>query len=82
MVPSSLTFSLMINLMIEITYFIINYFIKSFDLMGQVLLSNLTYTGGSRKLFVNFLPLRNISPDFFSVCLFVTDKPFFRKAFM
>ena len=54
------------NLMIEITYFIINYFIKSSDLMGQVLLSSLINTGSSGKLFLNFLPLRNISPDFFS----------------
>ena len=68
------------NLMIEITYFIINYFIKSFDLMGQVLLSSLTNTGSSGKLFLNFLPIRNISPDFFSVYLFVTDKPFFSES--
>ena len=64
------------NLMTEITYFIINYFIKSFDLVGQVLLSSLTNTVSSRKLFLNFLPLRNICPDFFCVYLFVRDKPF------
>ena len=57
------------NLMIEITHVIINYFIKSFDLVGQVLLSSLSNTGSSRKAFLNLFPLRNISPDFFYVYL-------------
>ena len=68
--------------MIEITYFIITYFVKPFDLVGQELLSSLISTVSLMKLFLNFLPLRNIPPDFFCVYLFVRDKPFFRKAFM
>ena len=70
------------NLMIKITYFIINYFIKSFDRVGQVLLSSLTDTRNSRKLFLNFLSLRNIFPDFFYVYLFVRDKPFSESIFV
>ena len=39
--------------------------------------SSLTNTVSCRKLFLNFLPLRNISPDFFCVYLFDRDKPVF-----
>ena len=71
-VQSSLNFSL-------ITWWLKSLILSSIILlsyMGQVLLSSLTNTVSPGKLFLNFRSLRNISPDFFCVYLFVRDKHF------
>ena len=69
------------KLMIEISYFIINCFIKSFDLVGQVLLSSLTNTGSSRKFsLVSFLSEIYLLISFVYVCL--SGISLFGKEFM